>query len=346
VIPYQTIDPSRSPTIDQLNLAIPLAFTQWTPPFNSGNNSSNWDFNASFSTSITNVTPQQLFAFEAIAGVTYDIFSESYFDPFLLQLFDEQGKTIALDDQSGSPGIDHIKFIAPNDGLYYIDASWRQGFAEPTKHASISVYEDLDTQPPIFSGSIPTVETFSPANLSAGAAVNSDITLIFSELIQRGSGFVSIRNAQNSLIESFNIANSPNISISGKTLTINPTNDLLSNNPYFVSIDSGAINDLVGNGNAQIGGYSFTTAATPPIVLPNAERIFNWGESRFPQLFSDHPASIDIFGYHARLYSNGNALGEQNDTIYFYDGGPGGTENIILVGATAELLPPAISDGF
>lgn len=346
MIHYQATDSSRSPTIDQLNQAIPLTLMQWVPSLDSGNNSSNWDFKAFFSTSVDNTTPQRLFAFEGIAGATYDIFSESYNDPSLLQLFDEQGVSIAADDLSGVTGIDHIKLIAPYDGRYYVDASWRPGFGNATQYASISVYEDLDTLSPIFSGSIPTVETLSPANLSVGVAVNSDITLTFSELIQRGSGFVSIRNAEDTLIESYNLADSPNISISGRTLTINPTNDLLGNHQYFVSIDSGAVKDLVGNGNTQIGTYSFSTIATPSLALPNIERVFNWGESRYPQLFSDHPGSIDIFGYHARLYSNGNAIGEQNDTVYFYDGGSGGTGNIILVGATAELLPLAVSDGF
>ncbi|MBL8497532.1 hypothetical protein ABF87_11890 [Nitrosomonas sp. JL21] len=346
MIPYQVINPSRLPTIDQLNSAILLSFTSWAPPLNSGNNSSDWDFNASFSTSITTITPPPLFAFEAIAGATYDIFSESYYDPSLLQLFDEQGASIAAGDQSGVPGMDHIKFIAPYDGRYYVDASWRPGFADATQYASISVYEDLDTQSPLFSGSIPTIETFSPANSSTGVAVNSDIMLTFSELIQRGSGFVSIQTTENTLIESYNIANSPNISISGRTLIINPTNDLLSNRQYFVSIDSGAIKDLVGNGNAQTGSYNFTTAAASPVVLPDVERVFDWGENRYSALFPDHPGSIDIFGYHARLYSNGNAIGEQDQTIYFYDGGAGGTGNIILVGTTAELLSLAISDGF
>lgn len=346
MIYYQTIDHSHPPTIDQLNWAIPLTFAQWAPTFNDGHSSSNWDFNAFFSTSVDNTVPQQLFSFDGIAGATYEIISESYHDPSLLQLFDEQGGIFAFDDRSGPTGVDHITFVAPYNGRYFVDASWRQGFADAAKYASISVYEDLDTQPPIFSGSIPTIETFSPANLSIGAPINSDITLIFSEMIQRGSGFVSLRNAQNILIESYNMANSPNITISGKTLVINPTNDLLSNSQYFVNIDSGAVSDLVGNSNAPIGNYSFTTAATFPIALPNVERVFDWGENRYPELFPDHPESIDIFGYHARLYSNGNAIGEQNNTIYFYDGGLGGTGNIILVGATAELVPLAISDGF
>ena len=78
----------------------------------------------------------------------------------------------------------------------------------------------------------------------------------------------------------------------------------------------------------------------------NLDRIFNWGESIYPDLFSDHPESLDIFGYYARIYSNGNAIGEQNGDLYFYDGGLNGTGDIILIGTIADFFPQAISAGF
>ncbi|SCZ86433.1 hypothetical protein NSMM_540036 [Nitrosomonas mobilis] len=33
----------------------------------------------------------------------------------------------------------------------------------------------------------------------------------------------------------------------------------------------------------------------------------------------------DVFGYYARVYSNGDALGEKDNLIYYYDGGQTGT---------------------
>ena len=125
------------------------------------------------------------------------------FDPFALQLFDEQGKVIATNDSSGEAyGIDHTEFVAPYDGRYYIDASWRQGFADIDKFAALSVYEDLDTIPLASPGSSPAVFISNPTNFATNVPVNSNIVLTFSETIQRGSGLISIKTAENLLVES------------------------------------------------------------------------------------------------------------------------------------------------
>ncbi len=78
-----------------------------------------------------------------------------------------------------------------------------------------------------------------------------------------------------------------------------------------------------------------------PAALPFADRLFNWAESIHTNLFPNHPPSQEIEGYYARLYESGNALGEQNDNIYFYDG-----HSIVLVGTVNDFLPDAIAAGF
>ncbi len=341
VIAYPTINYLNDLTIDQINSATPLTFAQYIPPINGFGDMLDWDFRAFFSTSVNNTSSRNMFAFEGTANATYDIFSQSFFDPFVLQLFDEQGRTIVTDDASGANGTDHIRFTASYDGMYYVDTSWRQGFADVDKYASLSVYEDLDTIPSVFTSSSPSVSVFSPANSAAGVSIDSNIVLTFSEAIQRGSGSIALITVGNVLIESFDAASSNNLSISDKTLTINPTNNLSNNTQYFVTLDSGSIKDMTGHGNAKITSYSFTTTAQTPDT--NADRIFDWGERQYPDLFSDHPESLDVFGYHARIYSNGNAVGEQNDNIYFYDGGTG---NIVLVGTIASFLPQTIAAGY
>ena len=347
---YPTIDHLAGLTINHINSATPLTFAQYVPPINGFGDMLDWDFRAFFSTSVDNTGSRNMFAFEGIAGATYDIFSESFFDPFVLQFFDEQGNVIATDDTSGTHGSDHIKAVATYDGTYYIDASWHQGFADIDKYASLSVYEDLDTIPPDFTRSIPSVSAFSPTNSATDVPIDSNLVLTFSESIQRGSGSISLKTAGNSLVESFDTASSNNLSISGNTLTINPTNNLSSSTQYSVTVDSGSIKDLTGNSNAAIRSYSFTTITQIPDIPPNItlsiDSIFNWGENQYPDLFSDHPKSLDVFGYYARIYSNGNAIGEQNNNIYFYDGGTDGTGDIVLVGTVAGFLPLATSAGF
>lgn len=72
-----------------------------------------------------------------------------------------------------------------------------------------------------------------------------------------------------------------------------------------------------------------------------ADRLFNWAESIYTDLFPNHATSQEIAGYHARLYENGNALGEQSSNIYFYDG-----HSITLVGTVDDFLPGAVAAGF
>lgn len=68
-----------------------------------------------------------------------------------------------------------------------------------------------------------------------------------------------------------------------------------------------------------------------PSTLLSADRLYNWAESVYPDLFPDNPVSMEISDYYARIYENGNGLGEQSSNIYFYDG-----HSILLVGTVNE----------
>lgn len=66
-----------------------------------------------------------------------------------------------------------------------------------------------------------------------------------------------------------------------------------------------------------------------------ADEIFSWAEDNYPALFSSHPHSQEITGYHARIYTeSGVALGERNGNIYIYDDW---TETIALVGTVNDF---------
>lgn len=89
-----------------------------------------------------------------------------------------------------------------------------------------------------------------------------------------------------------------------------------------------------------------TPTPTSEILESDIDRIFNWGESTYSSLLPDHKESIDVFGYYARIYENGNAIGEQDGNIYFYDGGSDGDNSITLVGASSDLVLQATAGGF
>lgn len=92
-----------------------------------------------------------------------------------------------------------------------------------------------------------------------------------------------------------------------------------------------------------------TDPVDQPVIDPvsDIDRIYNWGESIYTDLFPEHQESQDdVFGYYARLYPNGDALGEKDGGIYYYDGGAGGSGEVVLVGGISDFLPQAIAAGF
>ena len=121
----------------------------------------------------------------------------------------------------------------------------------------------------------PTVTTFSPAVGTTGIAVGSDIVLTFSESIHTGTGAIAIHSgsATGTIVASYDAATSTNLTVSGSTLTINPTADLANGTHYFVTLAAGSIKDLAGNNYAGTTAYDFTTFTstaavdtTPPVV--------------------------------------------------------------------------------
>ncbi|ATQ76880.1 hypothetical protein CR152_21905 [Massilia violaceinigra] len=111
--------------------------------------SHSWDLVARTRTNLPDAALYDLFSFQAIEGVTYDIFSHSYFDPFLIKVYDNLGRAIAVDTEvPGDYGMDYLpKFVAPYSGIMYVEAGWNQGAADINKEASLNIYADLDTAP-------------------------------------------------------------------------------------------------------------------------------------------------------------------------------------------------------
>ncbi len=109
----------------------------------------------------------------------------------------------------------------------------------------------------------PTIITFTPADGATGVAVGSDLVLHFDEAIQKGTGLIEIHSgtATGALVASYDAATSTNLTVSGSTLTINPTADLASGTHYFVLLPDGSVSDLAGNHFAGSSLYDFTTVA-------------------------------------------------------------------------------------
>ncbi len=103
-----------------------------------------YDNAALYSTSYGGVGTDAIFSFYATEGAVYSIVSESYIDPDELLVFDAGGHAILVDDGFGEYGIDHVLFVAPYSGVYYVDPSWAPGYF-PSQPLTLTILEDRDT---------------------------------------------------------------------------------------------------------------------------------------------------------------------------------------------------------
>lgn len=121
--------------------------------------------------------------------------------------------------------------------------------------------------PPVYETDPPLVSTYSPEISSKNAAVDTNLELTFNETVVKGSGNIELRlgSASGLLVESFNMATSSKLTLSGNVLTIDPTANLLNSNAYVVVLPNGVLRDLSGNALAASQSYEFTTVAAAPV---------------------------------------------------------------------------------
>ncbi len=118
----------------------------------------------------------------------------------------------------------------------------------------------------------PIVTTITPYDNQTHIATDSDLTLYFSENVQKGSGNILIKNfATNATLQTINVT-SGSITIAGQLVTINPTSDLGNLTEYYIEMPTGVFKDMAGNNFAGYAkpDWSFTTIVlvdvTPPVL--------------------------------------------------------------------------------
>ena len=115
----------------------------------------------------------------------------------------------------------------------------------------------------------PAIATLSPADNATAVVVGNNLQVTFNESVQKGTGNILIKQLSNDAIVETIAVTSGQVTVSGSTVTINPTNDLIAGTGYYVEIATGAIEDTAGNDFAGITNsttWNFTTAAA--VVTP------------------------------------------------------------------------------
>lgn len=109
-----------------------------------------------------------------------------------------------------------------------------------------------------------SVSSFSPADGATDVSRSTDIVITFNQNVSKGTGNITIRSgsASGTVIETFDVASSGLVTISGAVVTLNPSDFDYSTDVYVV-VDAGAIKGVFTT-NTIINTYNFTT---PPLNL-------------------------------------------------------------------------------
>jgi hypothetical protein len=120
----------------------------------------------------------------------------------------------------------------------------------------------------------PTISSFDPGLDARNVIPNKDIVLTFNEAIVKGTGVITVTTASGAQFASYNVATSPNVTVSGNKLTINPSSDLSFGTGYKVNLANGVVKDIAGNAFSGNNTYSFATAALGALIgTANADVI-------------------------------------------------------------------------
>ncbi len=185
-----------------------------------------------------------------------------------------QGGTYSVD---GLAGIDTIDFgtepstryqiTLAKDGLVHVDSlsGASESLRMTLKNFEVLKFSNRTIDLTTFFGDsvAPTLSTTSPGNQATAVAASSNIVLNFSEQVVKGSGTLAVRDAAGTLVASWDIASSPEVTVDGSTLVLNPGTDLPYGQTLRFEWPAGAVKDTTGNALATASSFSFSTAPDP-----------------------------------------------------------------------------------
>lgn len=121
-------------------------------------------------------------------------------------------------------------------------------------------------------GAEPVAMTFDPLSAAGDVAVDTDLTIAFSEVVTVESGDISIyKSFDDELIEAIDVTSGLVTGAGTDTITINPTDDLIENTAYYIDIDGTAFRDSSLNNAPEIDGattWTFSTEGDPHVLTP------------------------------------------------------------------------------
>ncbi|MCK2097741.1 beta strand repeat-containing protein, partial [Thauera aromatica] len=149
----------------------------------------------------------------------------------------------------------------------------------------------------------PTLSSASPADNATGVAITGNVVLTFSEAIAAGTGDIVLYDITGAGADTrtIDVTDSSQLTISGNTLTINPSTDLLTTNQYAVKMASGVIVDGSAQAYAGIADNStlnFSTgtvdSTAPSVTLVDVTSPTQPNAGTVTINFSEQVQNVDI----------------------------------------------------
>jgi methionine-rich copper-binding protein CopC/Ca2+-binding RTX toxin-like protein len=109
----------------------------------------------------------------------------------------------------------------------------------------------------------PVVVTLTPSDNSASVGAGSNLVMLFNEPVVAGTGNIVIRNGS-TVVATIAASDTSRVTITGSTVSINPSADMPANADLHVTVDAGALRDTAGNGFAGISAattWNFHTSS-------------------------------------------------------------------------------------
>lgn len=141
--------------------------------------------------------------------------------------------------------------------------------------ASGNRYDGLSTNDWRFVTAGPPIgtPTFLPADNAYAVSVDTNLSLTFAQPVSKGSGYLYIKKiADNSIVQQVSVTSS-SVSVSGSTVTWDPSSNLTANTGYYIMVDAGALRDattasLQYEGILDASVWNFTTGVTSDTTAP------------------------------------------------------------------------------
>uniref|UniRef100_Q3AT73 Ig-like domain-containing protein n=1 Tax=Chlorobium chlorochromatii (strain CaD3) TaxID=340177 RepID=Q3AT73_CHLCH len=184
----------------------------------------------------------------------------------------------------------------------------------------------------------PTLTSSVPADNATAVSVEDNIVLNFSENVLANTGYIVLKaTADNAIIESFNTATGQGnhggtVTVTGVSVTVDPMAYLTANTGYYVTVDSTAVKDVVGNNYAGIVSSTELNFTTP---TPTSYNLTTFADIA--------PAFVGTVGDDIFNGTYGDGAGPYTlDATDVLNGGTGVDTLSITTGAEASTPPDSL----